>query len=167
MAGRREGNGEVPLRERLPTRSNSSGSTDCETKSSDNGEGDRTIRRAGPNDVIALEAIGALAVGLCANAVTAEQADEIAMFSQEVGSIITVMFDCTEEGSLAARVAIVELAQHCPVRLAWSPAMHAGAFKGRKADSLTSEEWEGIRILLLTARSRPMRGRRGSGLHHQ
>ena len=86
----------------------------------------------GPNDVIALEAVGAPAVGLCATAVTAEQAEKLAAFSRETGSVVTVMFDCTEEGELAARVVVVELAQRCPVRLAWSPAMHGGAFKGRK-----------------------------------
>jgi len=42
------------------------------------------------------------------------------------------MFDCTEEGELAARVVVVELAQHCPVRLAWSPAMHGAAFRGEE-----------------------------------
>ena len=60
----------------------------------------------GPNDVIALEAIGAPAVGLCDTAVTAEQAEKIAAFSRETGSIVTVIFDCTEEGELAARVAV-------------------------------------------------------------
>ena len=99
----------------------------------------------GPNDVIALEAIGAPAVGLCATTVTAEQRVKLSSFSRETGSIVTVMFDSTEAGELAARVLVVELAQHCPVRLAWSPAIHGGAFKGRKMDSLTNEEWDKVR----------------------
>jgi hypothetical protein len=103
----------------------------------------------GLNDVIALEAIGGPAVGLCATTVTAEQAEKIASFSRETGNVVTVMFDCTEEGALAARVVVVELARHCPVRLGWSPAMHGTAFKGRKADSLTSGEWERIRPFLV------------------
>jgi hypothetical protein len=106
----------------------------------------------GPNDVIALEAVGALAVGLCATAVTAEQAEKLALFSRETGSVVTVMFDCTEEAELAARVVVVELAQHCPVRLAWSPTMHGRVFNGRKTDSLTSEEWERIRPFLVGPR---------------
>ena len=106
----------------------------------------------GPNDVIALEALGAPAVGLCATAITAEQAEKLASFSRETGSVVTVMLDCTEDGELAARVFVVELAQHCPVRLAWSTAMHSGAFKGRKADSLTNEEWERIRPFLVEPR---------------
>ena len=96
----------------------------------------------GPNDVIALEAIGGAAVGLCATAVTAEQAEKLASFSRETGSVVTVMFGCMEEGELAARAVVVELAQRCPARLAWSPVMHGGVFKGRKTDSLTGEEWE-------------------------
>ena len=99
----------------------------------------------GPNDVIALEAIGAPAVGLCATAVTAEQAEKLASFSRETGSVVTVMFDCTEEGELGACAAVVELAQRCPVRLAWSPTTHGRVFNGRKTDSLTSDEWERIR----------------------
>jgi hypothetical protein len=106
----------------------------------------------GPNDVIALEAIGAPAVGLCATTVTAEQAEKLALFSRETGSVVTVMFDCTEEGELAARVVVVELAQHCPVRLAWSPTMHGRVFNGRKTDSLTSEEWERIYPFLVGPR---------------
>ena len=106
----------------------------------------------GPNDVIALEALGALAVGLCAMAITAEQAEKLASFSRETGSIVTVMFDCTEEGELAARVVVVALAEHCPVRLGWSPAMHGTTFRGRKTDSLTGEEWERIRPFLVGPR---------------
>ena len=37
---------------------------------------------------------------------------------------------------------VVELAQVCPVRLAWAEAMHGGAFKGREVDvACTVEEW--------------------------
>ena len=107
---------------------------------------------SGPNDVIALEAVGAPAVGLCATAVTTEQTEKLASFSRETGSVVTVMFDCTEEGELAARVVVVDLAQRCPVRLAWSQAMHGGAFKGRKLDSLSGEEWERLRSFLVGPR---------------
>jgi hypothetical protein len=102
---------------------------------------------------LALEALGAPAVGLCATTVTAEQAEKLATFSRETKSVVTVMFDCTEEGELAARVVVVELAQRCPVRLAWSPAMHGGTFRGRKTDSLTSEEWERMRPFPIRPRS--------------
>ena len=43
---------------------------------------------------------------------------------------------------------MVEIAQRCAVRLAWSSAMHGGAFKGRQPESLGREEWEQIRAFL-------------------
>jgi hypothetical protein len=99
----------------------------------------------GANDVIALDALGCAAVALCSHAVTTEQAEKLAAFSRETGSSATLMFDCTEEGELAARMALVELAQHCAVRLAWSPSMHGGSFKGRQPETLVVDDWERIR----------------------
>ena len=99
----------------------------------------------GPNDVIALDALGVPAVGLCATTITREQVEKVARFSAETGhGAVTVMLDCTEAGTLAARVVVVELAQVCPVRLAWSETMHGGSFKGREVTSLTVEEWRRI-----------------------
>jgi len=103
----------------------------------------------GPNDVIALDALGGCAVGLCGTTVTSEQMEKLAAFVREMKSVVTVLFDCDEPGELAARVAVVELAQCCPVRLAWSPQMHGGTFKGREPNSLTPEEWQAIRRFLL------------------
>ena len=105
---------------------------------------------AGPNDVIALDALGIPTLGLCAKAVTREQAERAReMLRSAGGPTLLVMFDCTEEGELAARQAIVNLAQHCPVRLAWSPEMHGGRFKGREAASVTPEEWGVMEAWLL------------------
>lgn len=98
---------------------------------------------AGPNDVMALDARGAPTVGLCGKEVTREQAERATEILRSVGGpALLVMFDCTEAGELAARQAVVSLAEHCPVRLAWSPEMHGGRFKGREAASVTPEEWE-------------------------
>lgn len=104
----------------------------------------------GPNDVMALDALGVPAVGLCAKAVTREQADRATeMLRSAGGPTLLVMFDCTEEGELAARQAVVSLAEHCPVRLAWSAEMHGGRFKGREVASMTPEEWGVIEGWLL------------------
>ena len=46
------------------------------------------------------------------------------------------------EGEHGARQTVWELSQLCQVRLAWSPAMFGGAFKGRQLESLTPEDWE-------------------------
>jgi hypothetical protein len=98
----------------------------------------------GANDVIALDSLGGAAVGLCAQEVTTEQAEKLAAFARQTGSVVTVMLNCTEEGHLAARCVLVELAQRCPVRLAWSPLMHDGAFMGRQPESLSPKEWYSI-----------------------
>ncbi len=99
----------------------------------------------GPNDVIALDGLGVPAVGLCATTITGEQVEKVGRFSAESGhGAVTVMLDCTEAGSLAARVIVVELAQVCPVRLAWSETMHGGLFKGWEVASLSAEEWRTI-----------------------
>jgi hypothetical protein len=98
---------------------------------------------AGPNDVIALDSLGAPTVGLCGKEVTRDQAERAAEMLRSVGGrTLVVMFDCTEEGEFSARQAVVSFAEHCPVRLAWSPVMHGGRFKGREAASVTREEWE-------------------------
>jgi hypothetical protein len=95
----------------------------------------------GPNDVIALDGLGVPAVALCSLSATLSQAEKLSACVRPVGSWLTLMFDCTEEGELTMRQTLVELAQRCPVRLAWSPSMHGGGFNGREAGSLTPEEW--------------------------
>lgn len=97
----------------------------------------------GPTDVLALDALGVPAVGLCGETMTDEQAAKAARLAGEcAGGTVTVMLDCDEQGELAARVALVKLAALTRVRLAWSPAMFGGAFQGRRPESLTPEEWE-------------------------
>lgn len=103
----------------------------------------------GPNDVIALDALGVPAVGLCAHAITPEQVEKIGRMAADVGDgRATVIFDCCEGDVLAARVVLVALAEVCAVRLAWNDTMHRGVFKGRAVSSLTAEEWEALRRTL-------------------
>jgi len=103
----------------------------------------------GPNDVIALDVLGVPAVGLCSNTVTGEQVEKISQLAHAFGGdMATLLLDCDGEGETGARQALVEIAQRCAVRLAWSSAMHGGAFKGRQPESLGREEWEQIRAFL-------------------
>jgi hypothetical protein len=103
----------------------------------------------GPNDVIALDVLGVPAVGLCSNTVTGEQVEKISQLAHAVGGgVVTLMLDCDAEGENGARLALVEIAQHCPVRLAWSSSMHGGTFKGRQPESLTADEWQRVRVAL-------------------
>ena len=100
----------------------------------------------GPNDVIALDSLGVPAVGLCSNTITDEQATKIARWAQELGGgVATVMLDCDDEGDKGSRQAVYELAQRCQVRLAWSPTMHGGRFKGRQPETVSAEEWALLR----------------------
>ncbi|MDD4918998.1 MAG: toprim domain-containing protein [candidate division Zixibacteria bacterium] len=100
----------------------------------------------GPNDVIAMDALGVPAVGLCSNRLTKEQATKLARYAAAIGNgVVTLMLDCDLEGEAGARQAAVELAQLCAVRFAWLPSMHGGAFKGRQPESLRREEWEEVR----------------------
>jgi hypothetical protein len=108
----------------------------------------------GPNDVIKLSTLGVPAVGLCSNIITREQAARVAHLAREVaGGIVTVLLDCDPEGENGMRQALGYLAQLIPVRLAWSPKMFSGKFKGRQPESLTPAEWAEIRDYLLTGQA--------------
>jgi len=98
-----------------------------------------------PTDVIALDSLGVLAVGLCGAGMTDEQVEKTARLARELaGGVVTLMLDCDEDGEMASRAALVKLAAMVPVRLGWSCVMHGGAFKGRQPESLTAEEWARI-----------------------
>jgi hypothetical protein len=95
----------------------------------------------GPNDVIALDALGVPAVGLCSNTITREQAEKTAWLAIELaGGIITLMLDCDTEGENGVQQVLPMLAERVPVRMAWSSRMHGGRFKGRQPESLVAEE---------------------------
>jgi hypothetical protein len=111
----------------------------------------------GPNDVIALEVLGVPAIALCARAPTKEQVEKVVRLAREVaGGVVSLMFGCDDEGEMEARAALVEVARRCPVRLVWSQEMYGGAFKGRKPQSLTKDEWEGMRKFLAAGREEAM-----------
>lgn len=97
----------------------------------------------GTNDVIALDALGITAVGLCSNTITSEQADKLAWYAKELGGgKVTVMLDCDAEGENGAKQAIYEIGQRCHVRVAWSSGMHEGKYAGRQPESLKIGEWQ-------------------------
>ena len=97
----------------------------------------------GPNDVVALNALGVPAVAVCSNTVTGEQANKLASLANEIGSgAVSVMFDLDREGANGAKQVILELATLCRVRYAWTPELAGGLFKGRQPESVTIEEWK-------------------------
>lgn len=103
----------------------------------------------GPNDVIALDALGVPTVALCSNTITREQAEKTARLAIELaGGIVTLMLDCDAEGEKGVQQVLPLLAELVPVRLAWSSRMYGGRFKGRQPESLRPEEWHAIAAVL-------------------
>jgi 5S rRNA maturation endonuclease (ribonuclease M5) len=103
----------------------------------------------GPNDVIRLDTLGVPAVGLCSNTTTREQAVKAARLAREVaGGIVTVMLDLDPEGENGMRQCLGYLAQLTPVRLAWSPKMYGGKFRGIQPEGLNMQQWQEIEAYL-------------------
>lgn len=99
----------------------------------------------GPNDVIRLSLLDAPAVAVCSNRVTAEQVAKLAHWANELGAIsLTLLFDLDAEGETGMQQALWQLAQRCPIRLAWSRAQFSSGFCDRQPESLTAEEWRTI-----------------------
>lgn len=96
----------------------------------------------GFNDVIALDALGQPAVGLCSNTMTEAQADKVTRFAKAVGgNRVVLMLDAEPTGDDGAKSAAWSLLQRgVEVRAAWSQSMHGGQFAGRQPESLTGEE---------------------------
>ena len=103
----------------------------------------------GPNDVMALDAMGVPAVGLCSNVVTKEQVAKLVRFAKLVSrGRLVLLLDCDPAGEAGAKEALWQLAPHCDVRLGWNATTHDGRFRGRQPESLTAEDWEVIRTSL-------------------
>lgn len=99
----------------------------------------------GSNDVIALDALGLPSVGLCSNMMTDVQVKKVVRWAKELaGGLVTLMLDCDAEGENGMRQALWQIAQHCPVRLAWSSEMFGGRFKGRQPESVRKDEWTSL-----------------------
>jgi len=103
----------------------------------------------GPNDVIALDALGIPAVALCSNTISKPQVEKLVRWAKSLAEgQVTLLLDCDPEGERGAKHALLELAPHCRVRLAWSSSTHGGQFQNRQPESLVPEEWQQIRDAL-------------------
>ena len=98
----------------------------------------------GFNDVIGLDALGVPAVAIMSNKITDEQVAKVERFAKALaGGKVTLLFDADEAGDNGAKETLWRLAERgLDLRLAWSRAMHGGAFSGRQPEGLTREEWE-------------------------
>lgn len=98
----------------------------------------------GFNDVIGLDNHGIPAVGIMSNRITQQQVEKVATWAKQLSNgRVVLMFDCDDAGLDGMKEALWLLAQRqLDVRLAWSPGMHAGAFKSRQPESLRRDEWD-------------------------
>ena len=98
----------------------------------------------GFNDVIGLDNLGVPALGIMSNRMTEAQVGKIARWAKQIGSgRVTLMFDCDPGGVEGAKEALWHFAeQRLEVRLAWSPAMHGGAYVGKQPETLAREDVE-------------------------
>ena len=59
--------------------------------------------------------------------------------------MVTLLMDCDDPGDEGAKEALWMLSERrLRVRLGWTQAMHAGAFRGRQPESIVPEEWAGL-----------------------
>jgi len=98
----------------------------------------------GFNDVIGLDNLGMPALGIMSNRMTEAQVGKIARWAKQISSgRVTLMFDCDSGGVEGAKEALWHFAeQRLEVRLAWSPAMHGGAYAGKQPETLAREDVE-------------------------
>jgi hypothetical protein len=96
----------------------------------------------GSNDAIRMHALDAMAVAVCSNTITRDQAERAAKLSRDVADgTILLLFDCDEEGEHGSQQALALLAEYAPVRLGWSRSMYGGRYKDRQPESLAQDEW--------------------------
>jgi 5S rRNA maturation endonuclease (ribonuclease M5) len=108
----------------------------------------------GPNDVIALDAMGIPAVGLCSNVLTKEQAAKLVRFAKLVSrGRVVLLLDCDPAGEAGAKEALWQLSPQCDVRLAWNSVTHEGRFRGRQPESLSGAEWAALAAGLTCGRT--------------
>ena len=92
--------------------------------------------------------LGVPAFAICSNRIAAAQTARVAAKANEIGVPVGLLFDNDAEGERGAKQGAYDLAQHCPVRVLWSPTLFDGKYRNRQPESLTSEEWQEIHAAL-------------------
>lgn len=92
----------------------------------------------GFNDVINLDNFGIPALGIMSNRLSDGQVEKIARWAAQLGkNRVNLMFDNDDAGVEGAKDALWRLAERrIDVRLAWSPNMFNGDFKGKQPESV-------------------------------
>lgn len=94
----------------------------------------------GMNDVIALESLGILAVGLCSNRISEGQLEKLARWSKSLSEgKVTLMLDNDLEGWNGTLDSLQKLAAFAHVRTAWTPESLGGKFRGCQPEQLAAK----------------------------
>jgi len=96
----------------------------------------------GFNDVINLDTLGIPSLAIMSNRMTEAQGEKVIRFAKQLGiNRVNLMFDCEATGGEGAKEALWFFAERqFDVRLAWSPEMHGGVYKGMQPESLSLTE---------------------------
>ncbi len=100
----------------------------------------------GANDVIALDALGLAAVGLCSNRATEHQVEKIVRFASSASNgRVTLLPDNDEEGENGFRELLWSLVDRgINVRLGWSRTRENGRYTGLQPEAIDAELWAQI-----------------------
>ncbi len=92
----------------------------------------------GFNDVINLDNLRIPALGIMSNRITEAQVEKITRWAVQLGkNRVNLMFDNDDAGVEGAKDALWRLAERrLDVRLAWSPNMYNGDFRGKQPESI-------------------------------
>ncbi|TWT60987.1 toprim domain-containing protein [Rubinisphaera italica] len=100
----------------------------------------------GMNEVLRMESLGVVAVGLAGNKATDTQVETLIRYAHSVGgNRIILMPDFDEEGENAFKELLWQLAEaNVDVKVGCSSRMFEGRFAGRQPEDLTDAEWTEI-----------------------
>lgn len=94
----------------------------------------------GMNEVLRMETLGVVAVGLGSNKATQTQLEKLIRFARQAGDgQIVLLPDCDEEGEKAFRELLWKLTEHVDVRLGCTSTAFDGQFAGRQPESYTGK----------------------------
>ena len=86
------------------------------------------------------ETLNVPSAAILSNAATDYQIERIAEMAHQVaGGVVTLLYDCDEQGDQGMDRDSVKFAKHCRVQRAWARDMHGGRFAEMQPEQLTME----------------------------
>ena len=101
-------------------------------------------------DALRLKELGEFPIGITSNQMTDHQLDKVTMLANQRGlGRVNLMYDANSEGDRGAKEDLWKLNERqIDTRIVWSQRMHGGNFANREPESLTSDEWDAIKMTL-------------------